>query len=69
MSRSLQQWIEERAYIIWEKEGRPEGRSLAHWLQAEQEAMRDGLMGVTDDGRPVKSPPTPGRRARSKSAE
>jgi hypothetical protein len=25
----------ERAYTIWEQEGRPEGRDLAHWLQAE----------------------------------
>jgi hypothetical protein len=23
------------AYYIWEKEGRPEGRALEHWLQAE----------------------------------
>ena len=26
-----------RAYEIWEKEGRPEGRALEHWLQAKQE--------------------------------
>ena len=26
-----------RAYAIWEAEGRPHGRSLAHWLQAEAE--------------------------------
>ena len=29
--------IRERAYRIWEREGRPEGRSLEHWLQAEVE--------------------------------
>jgi len=23
------------AYLIWEQEGRPEGRDLDHWLQAE----------------------------------
>ena len=23
-----------RAYQIWESEGRPEGRDLAHWYQA-----------------------------------
>jgi hypothetical protein len=23
------------AYYIWQKEGRPEGRALEHWLQAE----------------------------------
>jgi len=29
--------ISRRAYEIWEQEGRPEGRDLQHWLQAEQE--------------------------------
>ena len=27
--------IEVFAYWIWEQEGRPEGRALDHWLQAE----------------------------------
>ena len=29
--------IAERAYLIWEQTGRPEGRALEHWLQAEAE--------------------------------
>ena len=29
--------IRERAYAIWEREGRPHGLSLAHWLKAEAE--------------------------------
>lgn len=29
--------IRERAYQIWEREGRPDGKSVAHWLQAEAE--------------------------------
>jgi hypothetical protein len=29
--------ISRRAYEIWEREGRPEGCDLRHWLQAEQE--------------------------------
>jgi hypothetical protein len=29
--------ISRRAYELWEKEGRPEGCDLRHWLQAEQE--------------------------------
>jgi hypothetical protein len=29
--------IQERAYQIWEREGRPDGRSVEHWLQAEAE--------------------------------
>ena len=32
-----QQVIRERAYAIWEKEGHPDGKDLAHWLQAEHE--------------------------------
>jgi hypothetical protein len=27
----------ERAYQIWESEGRPHGRDVQHWLQAEAE--------------------------------
>ena len=28
--------IRKRAHEIWEEEGRPEGRHVAHWHQAEQ---------------------------------
>ena len=27
----------ERAYLLWEQEGRPLGRDLEHWLKAEAE--------------------------------
>src|SRR5207253_10948234 len=27
--------IAERAYLLWEQAGRPEGKALEHWLQAE----------------------------------
>jgi len=29
--------IRERAYAIWEEEGRPEGRAWDHWYRAQQE--------------------------------
>ncbi len=29
--------VAERAYCIWESEGRPEGRALDHWLRAESD--------------------------------
>ena len=32
-----EQAIRERAYAIWEEEGRPEGSHLHHWLRAEAE--------------------------------
>jgi hypothetical protein len=31
--------IRERAYQIWEQEGRPIGRHVDHWLRAEQELV------------------------------
>ena len=37
MATDLIQRIRERSYQIWEQEGRPEGRDLDHWLQAERE--------------------------------
>jgi hypothetical protein len=36
-STNRDQAIRERAYAIWEQEGRPDGRSLAHWLKAKAE--------------------------------
>lgn len=32
-----EQWVQQRAYAIWETEGRPDGRDRAHWEQAEHE--------------------------------
>jgi hypothetical protein len=29
--------VRERAHLIWEREGRPEGREAEHWAQAERE--------------------------------
>ena len=33
----LRKRTEERAYALWEGEGRPDGRHLDHWCQAEAE--------------------------------
>ena len=32
-----EQWVQQRAYALWEIEGRPDGRDRAHWEQAERE--------------------------------
>lgn len=29
--------VQETAYYIWEKEGRPSGHEMDHWLRAEQQ--------------------------------
>ncbi|MDQ0455579.1 DUF2934 domain-containing protein [Rhizobium paknamense] len=31
------EWVEKRAYALWEEEGRPHGRDAIHWDQAYQE--------------------------------
>jgi len=35
--------ISKRAREIWEREGRPEGRDMEHWLQAEAELRQASL--------------------------
>jgi hypothetical protein len=47
--------IRERAFAIWEAEGRPEGRNVAHWLRAEAEIKADPMIGVTDHRKGLKS--------------
>jgi hypothetical protein len=37
MSDDLVMKVRQRAYLIWERENRPEGRHLEHWLRAEAE--------------------------------
>jgi hypothetical protein len=31
--------VRDRAYRIWEEEGRPEGRAMEHWVRAECEVL------------------------------
>jgi hypothetical protein len=38
----LTERIRQRAYAIWEHEGRPQGCDLTHWLRAEHE-VRENL--------------------------
>ena len=37
MSGQHEDRVRERAYQLWEKEGRPEGQHLRHWRRAEEE--------------------------------
>jgi hypothetical protein len=36
----LERRIEQRAYELWESEGRPHGREHAHWQQAQNEIAK-----------------------------
>lgn len=40
MNRDMQSEIAQRAYFIWEEEGRPNGRALEHWIKAEEEVTK-----------------------------
>src|SRR5688500_4318999 len=35
----LQQEVRERAYLLWEQDGRPEGRSAEYWARALEEHL------------------------------
>ena len=53
LTEELKQWaqdrIRERAREIWEESGRPAGRDLEFWLQAER-AFREGEDPAKDSG-------------------
>jgi len=40
-SMDREERIRHRAFALWEAEGRPEGRHLAHWQQAERELVEE----------------------------
>ncbi|MBD9451105.1 MULTISPECIES: DUF2934 domain-containing protein [unclassified Rhizobium] len=50
MSRSKDDWINQRAYALWEAEGRPEGRGGEHWQQAAREYQQLELTRASVDG-------------------
>lgn len=41
--------IAECAYLIWEKEGCPEGRDMDHWCQAELQLAAIHTLGIAHD--------------------
>ena len=41
MNKASHGEIAQRAYAIWEREGRPHGRDYDHWLKAEREIETD----------------------------
>ena len=60
MSEQREHVIRERAYALWEQDGRPDGRSLAHWSQAEAEIAIEQALVTQEKARRAKS-----RRGRS----
>lgn len=59
MTEDREQRIQERAYAIWEAEGRPEGREREHWQQAQHEVTASQASPAADSSptaSPVKKP-------------
>jgi hypothetical protein len=52
MTQPTEKEIKNRAYEIWERNGRPEGREDEFWRQAEQELRNE------DKSSPVRTPDT-----------
>lgn len=50
MDPVLEETIRNRAYEIWEEEGRPIGRDVEHWIRAVLELARDGRVRLLPDG-------------------
>jgi molecular chaperone DnaK (HSP70) len=46
IERTMYQRVQERAYRLWEVDGRPEGRQLDHWTQAELEVSAASTRGA-----------------------
>jgi hypothetical protein len=61
MDRDEERLIRERAYEIWEREGRPAGRSEEHWRQAAAEIAAATEKPAAPPATPA---PAPTRRSR-----
>ncbi|WP_205518772.1 DUF2934 domain-containing protein [Pseudotabrizicola algicola] len=50
--------IRERAYALWEADGRPEGKAMQHWERAQAEAAVEQASQVRPAGKKaMKNPP------------
>jgi hypothetical protein len=50
MNRSKEDWISQRAYALWELDGRRDGRDFEHWTQASSEFERLERTRASPDG-------------------
>ena len=55
ISEQKEQAIREPAYALWEQDGRPDGRSVAHWSQAEMEIAVEQALAAQDKVKAVKA--------------
>lgn len=57
MNTPHQQQIRDRAYALWEAEGRPEGMDKEHWMRAERELSEGSDLDISDEQDEVGLPP------------
>jgi hypothetical protein len=48
MDKETEQLIRERAYVLWENDGRPEGCADEYWRRAETEIVNQSVAGEED---------------------
>lgn len=53
MESELHRRIRERARLIWDREGRPEGRAERHWQEAEQQIADEEMQASVEDAAPL----------------
>lgn len=73
MMENIEDRIRRRAYEIWEREGRPHGREIDHWLRAAQEIAgeegRGGDMAMAAGSEPAAGARKPAARTRRTGAK
>ncbi|VVO72196.1 hypothetical protein PS862_01390 [Pseudomonas fluorescens] len=47
------QKIREAAYLLWEKEGKPQGQDLEHWFTAEKSAGEEDFDSSNSSSTPI----------------
>ncbi|GGI33627.1 MULTISPECIES: DUF2934 domain-containing protein [Bradyrhizobium] len=52
MAFPTEEQIKNKAHELWEKAGRPEGRELEFWHQAERELQEQAERGAPENGSP-----------------
>ena len=50
----LDQIVRDRAYSLWEREGRPDGQADEHWQRAQEQHLQERAHGLWEqEGRPI----------------
>ncbi len=61
--RTIEHRVRNRAYALWEKDGRPDGRSDEYWQQARSEAEAEEAEPGNEGPTEKRQPPPAGSKA------